>query len=108
LVLNVDVVRNWKLIVWYLTFYIFKGEMQKHYVHGVPKDVYQTGDVCMRRISVVFRYGMEQLFLVDRGMLTNLNPRDVTVSHVIGSQIDNLEEGKLYSRQQLKMMGAHG
>jgi hypothetical protein len=108
LVLNVDRVRNWKLIVWYVTFYILKGEMQKHYVHGVPKDVYQTGDASMRRISVVFRYGKQQLYLVDRGLPTNLNPRDVTVSHVIGSQIGNLEEGKLYSRQQLKVMGAHG
>jgi len=87
--------------------YDMNGEMQKHYVHGVPKDKSQVGTEQMNRSVIVFRHGREKQYLKDSGTLANLEPRDCTVSANFGRSIDGLEEGSLYSRQQLLDMKAH-
>lgn len=63
-------------------------------------------------MSVVFRSGRERYFTRDTGVnVKNLDPRDVSLKYNIGRtrQIDglpDLEEGRLYTRNQLKEMRA--
>ena len=65
-------------------------------------------DTSHRRIAIVFRHGRKVYYQKDRGVPADLTPRDVSVKYVIGSDIPKLQEGHLYSRQELREMGAHG
>jgi hypothetical protein len=87
--------------------YEMDREMQKHYQHSVPKDTKQVGQVKMRRIVLVFRYGTEQYYNRDTGrQLETLHSRDVSLRYCIG-RVPGLEEGMVYSRTLLLEMRAH-
>ena len=87
--------------------YEMDGEMQQQYHHCVPKDTKQVGDKKMRRISVVFRQGKEELYEHDTGIpVENIDPRDVTLKYNIG-HTKTLVEGDLYSRNELAALGAY-
>jgi hypothetical protein len=59
--------------------YEMDREMQKHYQQSVPKDTKQVGQVKMRQIVLVFRYGTEQYYNRDTGrQLETLHSRDVS------------------------------
>jgi len=96
--------------------YAMDGEMQKHYTHGVPEAKKESSkNMCDteesdRRISVVFRYGVQELYDKDSGKpCMNLDPvflhRDK--KPWFGS-IRGLYEGWVYSRNDIWHMGAHG
>jgi hypothetical protein len=78
------------------------GEMQKHYVHGVPRKNTKLD----KRVAIVFRHGKLAFFQKDSGRtLTNVNPREA-VMQVFG-HVSGIQEGICYSRSQLRNVGAH-
>jgi len=87
--------------------YEMDGDMQDSYVHGVPSVKNQI-DHETKRIAIVFRYGEERFFQKDTGKsVTDLSPRDVTIKYNFGRNIQGLEEGALYTRNELRERGYH-
>lgn len=82
------------------------GELQRNYVHGVPKDVKLTGSN-HRRIVLVFRDGDQVVYDTDSGSTADLAPRDTLIDYQAGRMIEGLEETCIYSRSQLLKMKAH-
>jgi alkylated DNA repair dioxygenase AlkB len=84
--------------------YEMDGEMQRFYTHSVPPQQ-NNSDGRNTRIAIVFRTGNEVMFAKDSGRAClDLSPklrRTYTFGHA------GLEEGKLYTRNQLFNMGAH-
>lgn len=82
-----------------------QGEMQKHYVHSVPRSKPASGS--KNRIVVVFRSGDKKMVAKDTGteqlVLHPPEPR----KYIFGSCIAGLVEGYTYSRRQLMDMRAH-
>ena len=80
--------------------YDMDGDMQQHYVHGVPSGG-KDG-----RIALVLRHGQYSTFSKDSGQaLPNVEPR-VVIPQTFG-QIQGLAEGHSYSRMELRQLGAH-
>ena len=79
--------------------------MQKSYSHCVPKDNENANDKKSRRICVVLRTGDQKYFDKDTGeACVDLAPRPpmkYTYGHIAG-----LQEGKMYTRRELKRMNA--
>lgn len=79
--------------------------MQKSYSHCVPKDNENANDKQNRRICVVLRTGDQKYFDKDTGeACVDLAPRPpmkYTYGHIAG-----LQEGKMYTRRELKRMNA--
>ena len=91
--------------------YEMDGIMQKSYSHCVPKDngnenIKTTGKrVKNRRICVVLRTGDQKHFDKDTGEpCVDLSPRP-PMKYTYG-HIEGLQEGKLYTRRELKKMNA--
>ena len=81
--------------------YDMNGEMQQHYVHGVPSEDDSAG-----RIAIVFRHGRYEEYTKDSGQaLESLEPR-VIIPQTFG-QMKGLVEGDSYSRTQIREIGAH-
>ena len=92
--------------------YSMDGVMQQHYTHGVErvtaKELKKPGDQEGKngRIAIVFRNGTKVLYEHDSGSpcldLKPLEDWELTFGN-----IDGLVEGNIYSRGQLKNLGAH-
>lgn len=83
--------------------YEMDGEMQKHYVHGVPMSKDTTA---ASRTAIVFRQGRYEEYTRDSGVpLRNLEPRIVATPSF--GRVNGLVEGELYSRNQMRKLGAH-
>ena len=90
--------------------------MQECYSHCVPKDTSTLADrnsvvdnsannENIRRICVVFRTGDQKYFDKDTGeACRDLSPRKPIVYRV--GQVASLKEGSLYSRRELREVGA--
>jgi hypothetical protein len=78
------------------------GEMQKHYVHGVPPKKTKSE----KRVAIVFRHGKLVFFKKDSGRpLANVNPREVMMQ--VFGHVSGIEEGISYPRSRLQNVGAH-
>jgi hypothetical protein len=82
------------------------GEMQKHYIHSVPKDRDKEKTKSCRMV-IVFRTGDKSSFYRDTGTAcTDLSPRQPKM-YVFGNKVANLEEGEIYTRPRLFEICAH-
>ena len=97
--------------------YAMDGKMQNHYTHGVPEAKETTTDSTGeteesdRRISVIFRYGRKVTYIKDSGKpCTSLSPAFLygVVKKPWYGRLRGLNEGYLYSRQDLWETGGHG
>ncbi|CAJ1931798.1 unnamed protein product [Cylindrotheca closterium] len=89
--------------------YVMDGEMQKYYLHSVPKrnrDEEEQDHADKRRISVVFRAGDEVFVKRDSGRpCKNLSAKP-RPTQTFG-RINELFEGHLYTRSKLFNLNAH-
>lgn len=84
--------------------YEMDGDMQKHYLHSVPKRKNDHGG--RLRLTVVFRAGDEVLVRKDSGRpCENLSPK-ARQGQIFG-RINELFEGHLYTRLELFNLSAH-
>ena len=85
--------------------------MQKCYQHAVlscSERAEDAHDPNQRRIVIVFRDGKFEKSVKDNGKpLASLNPRPAPMIPRFGNKLKGLEEGGLYSREELKDMGGH-
>jgi hypothetical protein len=82
------------------------GEMQKSYVHGVPKEDCLGNDDDADRIAIVYRCGAYSEYTKDTGQcVSDLLPRPI-VQRSFG-QMDGMTEGESYGRTHIHEMGAH-
>ena len=92
--------------------YEMNGEMQRHYVHGIPRkspDNLNIGgnDSSSARIVIIFRAGRQVGYLKDSGRACFHLAPPVVRCHRFGA-INGLEEGGVYSRAKIRDgLGAH-
>ena len=87
--------------------YEMDGEMQKYYIHSVPKDKENKKQESSTRVVVVFRTGKRVLLSNDTGRsCEDLSPRPPKIQ-IFGKTIEGLKEGHVYTRPMLYQMNAH-
>lgn len=86
--------------------YSVAGEMQEHYLHGV--EACKKDPANEERVVVVFRDGEYCEYKKENGhVLTSLDPRPVYGPKPPGNNLTGLHKGSVYSRRELKKLGAH-